>query len=347
MSELKKQKVFGSKLNSDLQPKGDDLDSKLSPAFLNEQQLFEEKEQFYPQEISVELEQEIEEIVKPKKSRWLMKATLVSFLGLTIWQTIDSTLTNLQTGNWLGFGWGAFVMLIASVGLGAIIREVVKLRSLKNKLSVHEKAEKIIELGSTQQALQLCESISAQENRINKVENLPFEAWKNQVTNQHSAEEVFQIYDSTVLAEKDKQAEKLIARYSSEAALMVALSPLAVADMLLVGWRNIALLNRLTEIYGIELGYWSRLKLIKSILVHMAAAGASELAIDAGADALSMDLTAKVSARAAQGIGVGILTARLAIRTVSLIRPLTWSDSEQIKLADIRKALVTNLKSKL
>lgn len=347
MSEFKKQKVFESKLNDNLDEKLKDTESKPANTFLNEQQLFEEKERFFPEEISVELEQEIEEIVIPKKGRWLAKASLTTFLGLSVWQAVDSTLVNFQTGDWLGFGWGALVMLIASLGFGAILKEAIKLRSLKNKLSVHERAEKIIELGSTQQAMQLCESISADENSSNKVENLPFEAWKSRVTNQHSAEEIFQIYDSTVLAEKDKQAEKLIARYSSEAALMVALSPLAIADMLLVGWRNIALLNRLTEIYGIELGYWSRLKLIKSILVHMAAAGASELAIDAGADALSMDLTAKVSARAAQGIGVGILTARLAIRTVSLIRPLTWAESEKIKLGDIRKALVDKLKSTL
>ncbi|GAK82758.1 membrane protein YcjF [Vibrio ponticus] len=74
------------------------------------------------------------------------------------------------------------------------------------------------------------------------------------------------------------------------------------------------MIDNLADVYGIELGYWSRLQLFKSTLVNMAAAGASELAIDASMDLMSMDLAGKLSARAGQGIGVGILTARLGLK---------------------------------
>ncbi|NIY93451.1 DUF697 domain-containing protein, partial [Vibrio diazotrophicus] len=89
--------------------------------------------------------------------------------------------------------------------------------------------------------------------------------------------------------------------------------------------------------------YWSRLKLFKSVLVNMAAAGASELVIDASMDLLSMDLAGKVSARAGQGIGVGILTARLGLKAMTLLRPLPWHKDRAVKLSAIRKQIVTKV----
>ncbi|WP_029814546.1 DUF697 domain-containing protein, partial [Vibrio parahaemolyticus] len=78
---------------------------------------------------------------------------------------------------------------------------------------------------------------------------------------------------------------------------------------------------------------------------NMAAAGASELAIDAGMDLMSMDLAGKVSARAGQGLGVGILTARLGLKAMALLRPLPWYPDRQVKLGTIRKAVVAKVAS--
>jgi putative membrane protein len=75
----------------------------------------------------------------------------------------------------------------------------------------------------------------------------------------------------------------------------------------------------------------------------MAAAGASELAIDASMDLMSMDLAGKVSARAGQGLGVGILTARLGIKAMALLRPIPWNGERRVKLGSIRKQIVEKI----
>ncbi len=106
--------------------------------------------------------------------------------------------------------------------------------------------------------------------------------------------------------------------------MIVAVSPLAVIDMFFLSWRNIRLVNQIAQIYGIELGYWSRLRLLKMVLLNLAFAGATEVVQDIGLDWLSQDLTAKLSARAAQGIGVGLLTARLGIKAMEFCRPLVF-----------------------
>ncbi|MDX7017809.1 DUF697 domain-containing protein, partial [Klebsiella aerogenes] len=78
----------------------------------------------------------------------------------------------------------------------------------------------------------------------------------------------------------------------------------------------------------------------------IAFAGATELVREVGMDWLSQDLAARLSTRAAQGIGAGLLTARLGIKAMELCRPLPWIDNKP-KLSDFRKELIGQLKNTL
>ncbi len=162
----------------------------------------------------------------------------------------------------------------------------------------------------------------------------------------HNDREVLELYDHLVVSQQDKLARKLVAKYSSDAAVMVALSPLAVADMLLVAWRNLRLIEQISRVYGVELGYWSRIKLLKLVLANMAFAGASEVITDLGMDMLSMDLAGRMSTRIGQGVSTGLLTGRLGLKAIGLMRPLPWLPGEQPKSGEIRKDLVAHLTHK-
>ena len=104
--------------------------------------------------------------------------------------------------------------------------------------------------------------------------------------------------------------------------MLVALSPLATVDMMLMLWRNLRMIEDIADVYAIELGYWSRIRLIRQVFRNMLYAGATELVTEVGMDLLGAELTAKLSARAAQGVGAGLLTARLGMRTMEACRPL-------------------------
>ncbi|EOM7588726.1 TIGR01620 family protein, partial [Shigella sonnei] len=125
----------------------------------------------------------------------------------------------------------------------------------------------------------------------------------------------------------------------AESTLMIAVSPLALVDMAFIAWRNLRLINRIATLYGIELGYYSRLRLFKLVLLNIAFAGASELVREVGMDWMSQDLAARLSTRAAQGIGAGLLTARLGIKAMELCRPLPWIDDDKPRLGDFRRQL--------
>ncbi|MNP81160.1 hypothetical protein D3C76_1794490 [compost metagenome] len=59
---------------------------------------------------------------------------------------------------------------------------------------------------------------------------------------------------------------------------------------------------------------------------------------------MSQDLAARLSTRAAQGIGAGLLTARLGIKAMELCRPLPWMDGDKPRLGDFRGQLIAQLK---
>ena len=59
-----------------------------------------------------------------------------------------------------------------------------------------------------------------------------------------------------------------------------------------IAWRNLRLINRIATLYGIELGYFSRIRLFRLVLLNIAFAGASELVREVGMDWMSQDIAA-------------------------------------------------------
>ncbi|CAH0525632.1 YcjF family protein [Vibrio hippocampi] len=314
-----------------------------------EQQVFDQKEQFVPQVETPEIENdepELEQTFKgSNKKGWLATGLIASFAGLVGWQAIDSVITAVTQSDWLTLGWSAFIAAIASLGIGAIGKEMLTLRRLKRHFSVQEQAEQIIDDNGVGKGESFCVDL-AQQGAI-KPENPAYDRWKNSVQSVHSDAEILDMYQSMVLSQQDKQALKVVSRLSGEAAILVALSPLAIADMLLIAWRNFKMIDKISQVYGVELSYWSRLKLFKLVLINIALAGASELAIETGADLLSMNLTEKLSTRAGQGLGVALVTARLGLKTMSLMRPIPFSDDNKPKLSAIRKQVIDDMKLRL
>ncbi len=168
--------------------------------------------------------------------------------------------------------------------------------------------------------------------------------WHAAIHETHSDREVVTLYAHIVQPVLDSQARSAISRSAAESTLMIAVSPLALVDMAFIAWRNLRLVNRIATIYGIELGYYSRIRLFRLVLLNMAFAGASEMVREVGLDWMSQDLAARVSARVAQGLGAGLLTARLGVKAMELCRPLPWTEDDKPRLGDFRRQLLSEVK---
>ncbi|QLB12824.1 putative membrane protein [Bisgaardia hudsonensis] len=301
------------------------------------------------------LTEEFSDIVKPKPKWWkkVFVSTVILFIVATVAQSIQWIINSWQQNQWLSLAFSIVAFSVLLLGLTMIIQEMRHLVALRKRMLLQEKSEALslesaVDLNTDSQysfeegqklCLSVVDNIKMPKNTLELVE------WKQLINESYSAQEVVHLFSETVLSPIDKQAKKLVTKNAVECAVIIAVSPLAVVDMFFLAWRNIRLINQLAKIYGIELGYVSRLRLLKMVFLNMAFAGATEIVQDIGMDWLSQDITAKVSSRIAQGIGVGLLTARLGIKAMEFCRPIVFEKNEKPRLSHIQKELLTTLKS--
>ncbi|MDO6687287.1 MULTISPECIES: YcjF family protein [unclassified Agarivorans] len=290
-------------------------------------------------------------------------------------EPLDIELTPQKTSPWLKYGFGAAVVIaigelalslaelwqssptraaIYSVVLASIVgglltiavRELAKLRRLKKFQKEHQLGEHYLEQATSDssKARTYCENLAKLQGLSDSQEYL---TWKNWLNDSHSSSEIVSLYSDTVLTPLDNRAKQAISKWSGEAAVLVAISPLALVDMLIIFWRNIKMIESVAQIYGIELGYLSRIRLIKSVFANMIYAAASEVITDVGSDLLGAELTAKLSGKAAQGIGAGLLTARLGFKTMEQCRPVPWTLNNKPKTKQLKSILIERVKQKL
>lgn len=296
---------------------------------------------------SVEAELILEESVKPPRF-WLrvFLVGIVLFILATLAQSVQWLWDSWQAHQWIYFALSLAFFGISLAGVGALIgewRKLVNLRKHQHQQQISEQFWLANQQDGTQ-ARTFCQDRLAEMQQVANIEQLQ-QRWQGQVQEGHSAQEVMEIFSQSVLEPLDRQAKKMITKSATENAIIVGISPLAVVDMLFMAWRNIALVNKISRLYGMEMGYFSRLKLFKMVLMNMAFAGVTEIVSDIGMDFFSQNFTAKLSMRAAQGFGVGILTARLGLKAMEFCRPVTFKAEERPKLSAIRQELLTNMKT--
>lgn len=298
---------------------------------------------------AVEAELIIEESLKPSRFWFRVLLGVLALFGMAvIAQSVQWLIDSFQQKEWIYFAFSIVFFIISLTGVGAVISEWRKLVYLRKHQQNQQMSSQLLleKLPSHQgeQAVKFCEDIANNLNHLPMVVQAE-QRWKIQLNEAYNAKEVLYLFSENVLKPIDKQVKQMISRNAAENAVIVALSPLAIVDVLLMSVRNIALVNKITKAYGMELGYISRLKLFKMILKNMIFAGATEIATDVGMDFFSQNLTAKVSLRAAQGIGVGLLTARLGIKAMEFCRPIAFQANERPKISAIRQELLTSVKN--
>ncbi|MBP8772848.1 MAG: TIGR01620 family protein [Aeromonadaceae bacterium] len=258
-------------------------------------------------------------------------------LGSFVWQSFQDS--------WLWGGlWAGALGLLAVGGARLLWREWRELHLLKRRQDSQSLARVLLQSNQPDGARGFCEALAVQTGANRSA---GYARWQADCELHHGSVEQLRLYSQQVLSEQDRQARASISRWSGEAAVLVAISPLASVDMLLILWRSLKMIDEVAACYGIRLGYSSRIRLLRQIARHMLYAGAAELITDVGLDWLGAELSARLSARLAQGVGAGLLTARLGLQTMQVCRPIPFSADEKPRLGQIRRELLSLLASKL
>ena len=283
-----------------------------------------------------------EEDFKPSHFRVrLIMAAFVLFCIALIAQGVQWILNAITEQQWITLFFAIAFLLLSVTGVGTIFQEWRKLRKLRQHELMQQEAEQyrmVLPTTSGEKSQAFCKNLLAQMQTTPQLEQRQT-AWQSQINEYLNAEQVMTLFSETVLSPLDKQAQKLIAKHARDNAVIVALSPVAIADVLMVAWRNLALINKITRIYGMELGYFSRLHLFKMVIKNMVFVGTTELV----AGMLSHNILRRLFGQAIQGLGVGILTARLGIKAMEFCRPMMFQPHERPSLKAMSKEIYLSL----
>jgi putative membrane protein len=140
--------------------------------------------------------------------------------------------------------------------------------------------------------------------------------------------------ETTLMAPLDREARRLTAASARRVALVTAVSPRALIDIAFVIWESIRLGGAIARLYGARPGLWSSLRLTGAVLGHLAVTGGLVLTDGLVEQLVGQGLAARLSQRLGEGIVNGLMTARVGIAAIRVVRPLPFEAEPQPMVRD-------------
>lgn len=292
--------------------------------------------------------------ISPKKPRWLWRTAGLLFSGIVAIEGYHFFVDGFVESPIITGLYGGLLGCVSVLAGASLLRELSGLRQFRKQQDVQANAKALMDSNDNDEsstetsatlsntATELCETIT-QALPCDLVEEQDLQ-WQAVEEQQYTDAEVLELYSRVVLSKVDQKAVAEIAKYSSESVVLIALSPVALLDMAIMLLRNLRMIDKIAGLYGLKLGYWSRIKLIRQVFVNMVYAGASELVADFGAHMIGADMLGKLSGRLAQGLGAGLLTARLGLKTLKLCRPIPFNNDAP-NLGQVRSKMLEQIKA--
>lgn len=279
------------------------------------------------------------DVDKPSQSlklQWYWKVLALGLAVIMLWplfQAIEQLIFQPWGENSL---FSVAVVVVGLIIFIAIVRELWAVYRFKKRSNLDLSAQ-FSASGESK------EKLIAHLNQIARDMGENGNNWQASLEPYHENLEILGFFEKKVLSVQDKKAKKLVLRYSSQSAVMLALSPSASLDMALMMWRNLCMMRQMARLYGLPLGMMMQTLLVKTVLANIAFAGVSQVISDMGVEMMGTGLTRKLSTSAADGLSAGLLTARLGYQCLQVCRPFKLSTEQMPKLASVQRQLLKDI----
>lgn len=309
---------------------------------------YQQARDFDPDSVTASPEEAEEVVVSQRpRRRWarLLGFSTAAVLTLVVLLEFYRLIAWALTLHWLlgAIVLGLVALLLMSLGVQCW-RSLKGIRQLGQMQALQTQAHQLLQSQGHGQAASWLKALKLHARSHGTANEL--QACLDQLDSAYSDQEIVRYVEQHGFTAQDAQARRCVQRYSIESGVMVAFSPWASFDMVLVGWRNLRMLKDVAQIYGISPGLVAQATLLKQVLQTLAFSGLSELAIDAGTSALSSSLTT-FSARAGQGLGAGVFTARTGLQAIRACRPVPAAGRDKRLLDNVASGVMERLKKQL
>ncbi|MEM7074733.1 MAG: YcjF family protein [Pseudomonadota bacterium] len=141
---------------------------------------------------------------------------------------------------------------------------------------------------------------------------------------QLDSDTLLHLAERELLAPLDQQAGEEVAAAARQVAMVTALVPLALADVVAALLSNLRMVRRVAEIYGGRAGGFGTWRLMRAVMTHLVATGAVAVSDDMLGSVAGGGLLSKLSRRFGEGLVNGALTARVGVAAMEVCRPLPF-----------------------
>tara|TARA_R110002124_G_scaffold36451_2_gene117356 strand:+ start:987 stop:1997 length:1011 start_codon:yes stop_codon:yes gene_type:complete len=267
---------------------------------------------------------------------WTTGGVLVSAgLGLAA----DRLIRDLFSANpWLGWLGMAVLGIFLVAVLALLAREIFALRRLRVLDTLRRDATQATAENDQHQASHVAEKLIAiyadrpdqARARQDVVDHLP---------HLFDGHEIIAMAERTLMAPLDARAKTLTAASARRVALVTAVSPRALVDVAFVIYESVRLAGAIATLYGARPGFFGSWRLTGAVLAHLAVTGGLVLTDGLVEQLVGQGLAAKLSARLGEGVVNGLMTVRVGIAAIRVVRPLPFQTQPQPVVRDFIPAL--------
>ncbi|MEO5806912.1 TIGR01620 family protein [Devosia sp.] len=268
---------------------------------------------------------------------WGAGSILVS-LGLSL--MADRLIRDLFVRyEWLGWA-GIVVLALFVLALAVLVlREVLALRRLRVLDKLRRDAAAALLNNNQHQANQVLASLEAiYADRADMARSR--QAVADNARHLFDGSEIVHLGERALMAPLDARAKALTAASARRVALVTAVSPRALVDIAFVIYESVRLAGAIAALYGARPGFFGFWRLTGAVLAHLAVTGGLVLTDGIVEQLVGQGLAAKLSQRLGEGVVNGLMTVRVGIAAMRVVRPLPFTTQPQPVVKDFIGELV-------
>jgi len=279
--------------------------------------------------------------VRKKKSRlgtiFAAAFGLLVSLGIGLWT--DRLIRDLFTrADWLGW----LALALAGIALAAFVAIVMRELIAVSRLASVEKMRARADDAYARDDAKLAQTVVSEVKAL--LASHPDTAAGRKKLSELEGDiidgrDLLNIAERELLASLDRRAQKMVLDAAKRVSLVTAVSPRALVDIGYVIFENVRLLRRLSELYCGRPGFFGFLRLVRSVMAHLAVTGSIAVGDGLVQQIVGYGLAARLSAKLGEGVVNGMMTARIGLAAMSAIRPLSFNAVQRPGVGDFMKAL--------
>lgn len=263
---------------------------------------------------------------------WGALGVLISF-AIGIW-TQDLIVALFDRSTWLGWIGLAAALIGFTAFFTLLAREFLAIRRLSSVIDLQLSAMEAFKNDNTELArASVARLIKITENiaSTNQARQVLIDTKDDIIDGRN----LIELAEREILSPLDKQARALILSSAKRVSVVTAISPRALVDIVFVIYESARLIRRIAELYGTRPGWLGFIKLSRRVLAHLAVTGTIAMGDSLIQQLVGQGLASRLSAKLGEGVINGLMTARIGLSALDVVRPYPFQSEKRPNISDI------------